>query len=75
VGEPDEELGEDVLLGEATLAKLNVTRKPVESEEVPAVEEDKKVEKAETKSKTTGRKVKEEVIESATEVETSEGGE
>jgi small subunit ribosomal protein S2 len=30
--EQDEEVGEDVLLGEATLAKLNVTRKPAEVE-------------------------------------------
>ena len=30
--EQDEEVGEDVLLGESTLAKLNVTRKPAEAE-------------------------------------------
>jgi small subunit ribosomal protein S2 len=33
--EQDEEVGEEALLGEATLAKLNVTRKPVESEAAP----------------------------------------
>ncbi len=34
--EQDEEVGEDVLLGESTLAKLNVTRKPAEAEAAPA---------------------------------------
>jgi small subunit ribosomal protein S2 len=65
--EQDDELGEDALLGEATLAKLNVTRKPAEVEEVPVVAEEKKEEKAETKSKTSGRKVKEEIVEAASE--------
>ncbi len=39
--EPDEDVGEDVLLGEATLAKLNVSRKPAEEEAAPAAEEAK----------------------------------
>jgi small subunit ribosomal protein S2 len=33
--EQDEEIGEEVLLGEATLAKLNVARKPAEPEVAP----------------------------------------
>ncbi|HEY2981788.1 MAG TPA: 30S ribosomal protein S2 [Anaerolineales bacterium] len=57
--EQDEELGEDALLGEATLAKLNVTRKPAEGEETPAVE----VEKAEVKTETA--KPKDETVEAA----------
>jgi small subunit ribosomal protein S2 len=36
VAEQDDELGEDALLGEATLAKLNVARKPEETPAVPA---------------------------------------
>ena len=39
--EQDEEVGEDVLLGEATLAKLNVTRKPAEVEAPEAAPETK----------------------------------
>ena len=39
--EQDEEVGEDVLLGEATLAKLNVTRKPAEVETPEAAPETK----------------------------------
>jgi small subunit ribosomal protein S2 len=36
VAEQDEEVGEEALLGESTLAKLNVTRKPAEAEAAPA---------------------------------------
>ena len=36
VSEQDEEVGEEALLGESTLAKLNVTRKPAEAEAAPA---------------------------------------
>jgi len=74
--EPDEEMVEEVLLGEATLAKLNVTRKVV-TEPEPSVEEtpklslpeedEKEVEKAETKAKAMGRKAKEEVTQAAVE--------
>jgi len=69
--EQDEELGEDALLGEATLAKLNVTRKPAEGEEAPVVEAVKVNEKAEAKPRTRARKTKEEGVESAGEVPAS----
>ncbi len=82
--EADEELGEDALLGEATLAKLNVTRKPTEAEEAAAaassasatpapvaaaVEPEKKDDKAESQPKPRARKAKEEVAEAAPEPE------
>jgi len=41
--EQEEEMGEEALLGEATLAKLNVSRKPAEAE-TPQVEPEKKEE-------------------------------
>ncbi len=75
-GEQDEEMVEEVLLGEATLAKLNVTRKSVTgveplADEAPkkALTEDEKKEeeKAETKAKAQGRKAKEEVTQAAIE--------
>jgi small subunit ribosomal protein S2 len=51
--ESDEELGEAALLGEATLAKLNVTRNPVtEGEEPPAAVETKPEAKPEAKPET-----------------------
>jgi small subunit ribosomal protein S2 len=59
VVETDEEVDEDVLLGEATLAKLSATRKP---EELVA-EKDKEEEKVEDKAKARGRKAKEELKE------------
>jgi small subunit ribosomal protein S2 len=72
-GEQDENMGEDVLLGEATLAKLNVSRKV---EDVPAVTEapvpaptpavETKPEEKEKKPRT--RKPKEEPVEAASEV-------
>jgi small subunit ribosomal protein S2 len=37
--ESEEEVGDEILLGEATLAKLNVGRKPDEGEAEPPVEE------------------------------------
>jgi small subunit ribosomal protein S2 len=62
VVETDEEVDEDVLLGEATLAKLSVTRKPEEL----AVEKDKEEEKVEDKAKARGRKAKEGLTEELT---------
>lgn len=53
--EQDENIGEETLLGDATLAKLNVSRK-VEGEEAPV----EKTEKAEEPAKTRARKPKEE---------------
>ncbi len=74
--EGDEEMIEEVLLGEATLAKLNVSRKGVAGEE-PSVEEaakkekpddvQKEAEKAEAIAKSRGRKAKEEVTQAAVE--------
>lgn len=54
--EPDDNIGEEILLGDATLAKLNVSRK-VEGEEVPV----EKAEKTEDVSKGRGSTAKEEV--------------
>ncbi|OGO22747.1 MAG: 30S ribosomal protein S2 [Chloroflexi bacterium RBG_16_51_16] len=74
--EPDEEMVEEVLLGEATLAKLNVSRKvvtepePVVQEapkEILAEDENKVDEKAVTKAKAQGRKVKEEITQATVE--------
>lgn len=85
--EQDEEMGEEALLGESTLAKLNVTRKVVGGDEVPvdaAPKEQKKAEikeeivemkeeeKAETQAKARGRKVKEEVTQTALEAKVDE---
>ena len=39
----DDEVGEEALLGAATLAKLNVTRNPAEVEQAPAVVEEEKL--------------------------------
>lgn len=61
VVETDEEVEEDALLGEATLAKLSATRKP--EDVVPEPEKDKVEEKAEDLAKERGRKAKEEIIE------------
>jgi small subunit ribosomal protein S2 len=70
--EPDEEMVEEVLLGESTLAKLSVTRKVVSSEEPPAVEIPKEEEKAETIAKLRGRKTKEELSQAALETSADE---
>jgi small subunit ribosomal protein S2 len=66
----DQEIEEEELLGEATLAKLNVVRKsPEEEEEEKAKEKEaegektKAEEKKEVVSKTKSRKAKEEIIE------------
>ncbi len=64
VVETDEEVDEDVLLGEATLAKLSATRKPDEIvPEKDKEEEKKEEEKVEDQAKARGRKSKEELIE------------
>ncbi len=60
----EDELGEDALLGEATLAKLNVTRKP--SEEAPVVEAVKEEVKPEPEAP--APEAKEEVAEPVSEV-------
>ncbi len=62
--EQDDNIGEEILLGDATLAKLNVSRK-VEGEEVPA----EKVEKTEDITKARGRKAKEEEAASVEQAE------
>lgn len=61
VDEDDQDVEEEDLLGEATLAKLNVSRKPSEDEEEDA-EEDEVEEKEEEKAKSHDRKVKEEIV-------------
>jgi small subunit ribosomal protein S2 len=65
VDEDDQEIEEEDLLGEATLAKLNVSRKPADGDEDEEVEEvvEKVKEKEEEKAKNFGRKVKEEIAE------------
>jgi len=69
-GEQDENMGEDVLLGEATLAKLNVSRKvddpPAAAAAVTDVPAEKKPEEKEKKPR--ARKPKEERVEAASEV-------
>jgi len=76
VDEDDQDIGEEDLLGEATLAKLSVSRKPTEEEgeEKPEDVEEKENEKEEEKTKSRGRKAKEEVAEVLVveEVETKE---
>ena len=68
VDEDDQDIDEEDLLGESTLAKLNVTRKPVEDEddeeeEEPEEVEEKEKEKEEDIAKKSGRKAKDEIIE------------
>jgi len=80
VDEDDQDIEEEDLLGEATLAKLNVSRKPAEDEEDEDDEdevEEKVKEKEEDMAKSQGRKEKEEtaeapaveLVEAETEVE------
>ncbi len=60
----DQDIQEEDLLGEATLAKLNISRKPVEEEEEVKEEVKEKVkEKEEEKAKSRGRTEKEKVAE------------
>jgi len=67
VEEDDQDIEEEDLLGEATLAKLNVSRKPADEEEDDDEEEEEVVEKVkekeEEKAKSQGRKEKEEIAE------------
>jgi len=64
VDEDDQDVEEEDLLGEATLAKLNVSRKPADDEEDEDEEVVEKVkEKEEDKAKNQGRKEKEETAE------------
>jgi small subunit ribosomal protein S2 len=65
VDEDDQDIEEEDLLGEATLAKLSVTRKVADEdeEEEPEELEDKEKEKEEEKAKSRGRKAKEELAE------------
>ncbi len=66
VDEDDQDIEEEDLLGEATLAKLNVSRKPADEDEgEEEVEEvvEKVKEKEEDKAKSLGRKAKEETVE------------
>jgi small subunit ribosomal protein S2 len=57
VDEDDQDIEEEDLLGEATLAKLNVSRKPAEDE----VEEDEEDEEEEERARGHNRKAKEDV--------------
>jgi small subunit ribosomal protein S2 len=57
VDEDDQDIEEEDLLGEATLAKLNVTRKPTDEDEEEDEEED--VEDEEMKASSRGHKAKE----------------
>ena len=60
----DQDIEEEDLLGEATLAKLSVSRTPAEEEaEVKEEVKEKEKEKEEEKTKNRGRKAKEEVAE------------
>ena len=58
--EDDQDIEEEDLLGESTLAKLSVSRKPVEEEEEA---EEKEKEKEEEMVKSRGRRAKEEIAE------------
>jgi len=63
VEEDDQDVEDEDLLGEATLAKLNVSRTPAEEDEDEEKVEKKVKEKEEEKAKSQGRKAKEEVAE------------
>jgi small subunit ribosomal protein S2 len=65
VEEDDQNIQEEDLLGEATLAKLNVARKPVEADEedTPEIVEEKKKEKEEDTAKIRSRKAKDVIAE------------
>ena len=75
VDEDDQDIEEEDLLGKATLAKLSVSRKPLEGDEEVEVEEDveeKEKEREEEKVKSRGRKAKEEIVEVPAAVEEAE---
>ena len=61
VDEDDQDIEEEDLLGESTLAKLNVSRKPSEEDEDD--DEDEEDVEEEEKPKGRGRKVKEDIVE------------
>jgi len=65
IDEDDQDIEEEDLLGEATLAKLSVSRKPAEEDEDVEEEdvEEKEKEKEEKKAKSRSRKSKEEIVE------------
>jgi len=71
VDEDDQDIEEEDLLGEATLAKLNVTRKPADEEEEEA-DEGEEGEKEEVKAKGRSRKAKDEVPDVIVEEEVEE---
>jgi len=74
--EDDEDIEEEDLLGESTLAKLNVSRKSVEEDEEDLDDvEEKEKEKEEELSKNRGRKAKEEVSEAPAVEEVEEAAE
>jgi len=81
VDEDDQDIEDEDLLGEATLAKLNVNRRLAEEDEEENEEfevvEEKEKEKEEEKAKDRGRKAKEEVVEepAVEEVEQDESAE
>jgi len=61
IDEDDQDIEEEDLLGEATLAKLNVARKPTDEGEEDEEVEEKEKEKEEEKAKSRGRKAKEDL--------------
>jgi small subunit ribosomal protein S2 len=67
--EDDQDIEEEDLLGESTLAKLSVSRKPVEEEAEEEVIEEKEKEKEEEMAKSRGRRAKEEIAEAPAVVE------
>jgi small subunit ribosomal protein S2 len=68
VDEDDQDIEEEDLLGEATLAKLNVSRKPADEDE----EDEEEDEEEEEKAKSRARKGKEEALDVADELEDTE---
>ena len=73
IDEDDSDIDDEDLLGESTLAKLNVNRKVVDEEdEVEEVEEEVEKEKEEDKAKKSARKAKAEITETPSEDETEE---
>jgi small subunit ribosomal protein S2 len=70
----DEEIEEEELLGEATLAKLSVSRKTSEEEDEEEEVEEKDKEKEEVIAKSRSRKVKEEIVETVVTLPEGEEG-
>jgi len=68
--EDDDDFEEEDLLGEATLAKLNVSRKSAEEDEEDAEIEEKEKEKEEELAKSRGRKAKDEIADAPAVEET-----